>query len=599
MKNISKTAVFYSFLAATLAIYVINAEYPNIGIDYAYIIPRLLETKLYYLKNGIEIQWYTPYYGGGIPSYPNGNNAQFSIPQFLMFIFPPWISICIFIFIYIIFEFYFSYKLGLEVFGLSKNNAIVFAALFTTTGYQFQHILLGHLFFNAFSLFPVLFYLIMSKEKFLFKSVVAGLLMALILYSAGFYMLFLFFCILPIIILVKLLFDDGIEVLKFLQGVLGRVIVSLFVFVVVGASKLNASLTFLKFFPREVIRIYGKDLFDSIYIVFLELFYFPFMIFFKKSEEINGFLSGFMNGGTGLHEIDFGISPLFFIIIICVLIGAHRMRIRTEWKKKIVMKLFYVFAIILLFVVFFPLTTTYGPYYLEFKKLPFIKSFSAHERFSPIYGIPIILLVMLFFNSAFPNVKAWKTHLFTLAILGLFFKGYKEANHMYGRVQHLRPLVGHTNDVNKLINEKYDSLQVTSISDKWDDWAILYSFSVGVHLYEPAFGYDLSDFKPQFKLGSVYDIENGYYNMTNPASILFPEENNLKMWERIKIEDKENFELFIHNRTTKWKISKTQEIANVLSLLGLVSSLTFVLIFYILSKFSREKHNFIIRLMIK
>ena len=42
---------------------------------------------------GLIIQWYTPSFVGGRPVYPNPQDLQFSLPQFLLWIVNPWIAI--------------------------------------------------------------------------------------------------------------------------------------------------------------------------------------------------------------------------------------------------------------------------------------------------------------------------------------------------------------------------------------------------------------------------------------------------------------------------------------------------------------------------
>ena len=57
-------------VAALLAITVLiitflNLDYPFVGHDYSYLVPRLLDTDIHYKINGLSIQWYTPSFGGG------------------------------------------------------------------------------------------------------------------------------------------------------------------------------------------------------------------------------------------------------------------------------------------------------------------------------------------------------------------------------------------------------------------------------------------------------------------------------------------------------------------------------------------------------
>jgi hypothetical protein len=70
-----------------------SATYPMVGHDYRLFVPRLIDSHLYYKINGFSIEWYTPYFGGGLPAYPNPLQMQFSIPQLLTWFVNPWIAI--------------------------------------------------------------------------------------------------------------------------------------------------------------------------------------------------------------------------------------------------------------------------------------------------------------------------------------------------------------------------------------------------------------------------------------------------------------------------------------------------------------------------
>ena len=61
----------------------LNLGYPLVGHDYGYFVPHLLDTDIHYKTNGLNIQWYTPSWGGGLPAYPNPQHIQFSLPQLL------------------------------------------------------------------------------------------------------------------------------------------------------------------------------------------------------------------------------------------------------------------------------------------------------------------------------------------------------------------------------------------------------------------------------------------------------------------------------------------------------------------------------------
>src|ERR1051325_8802100 len=76
-----------------LIILIMNKDYPFVGHDYRYFIPRLIDTDLHISLNGLSIQWYTPSFGGGLPAFPNPQHIEYSIVQLLSIPFSPWLAI--------------------------------------------------------------------------------------------------------------------------------------------------------------------------------------------------------------------------------------------------------------------------------------------------------------------------------------------------------------------------------------------------------------------------------------------------------------------------------------------------------------------------
>ena len=76
--------------------------------------------------------------------------------------------------------------------------------------------------------------------------------------------------------------------------------------------------------------------------------------------------------------------------------------------------------------------------------------------------------------------------------------------------------------------------------------------------HEPIFGYRLEGLKANLKVGPTDKIENDYYNLTHPGSLLYPDYFNCQPWERIKVSDKKNFDLFINGKTPLWRVPPWQ-----------------------------------------
>src|SRR5215216_7213206 len=76
-----------------IIVLLINRDYPLVGHDYRYFIPRLIDTNLHIQRNGLSIQWYTPSFGGGLPAFPNPQHLEYSLVQALTFLVNPWLAL--------------------------------------------------------------------------------------------------------------------------------------------------------------------------------------------------------------------------------------------------------------------------------------------------------------------------------------------------------------------------------------------------------------------------------------------------------------------------------------------------------------------------
>jgi hypothetical protein len=144
-------------LVATAAFFIhyINRTYPFVGHDFAYFVPRLLDTHLHYRINGFGIQWYTPSFGGGLPAYPNPQHIQFSLPQLLLFVVDPWIATLICVIVYAWVGYLACYLLLRRVLMLGWEASALGAFCFAVNGFYLHHMTVGHLGYLGYPLLPL------------------------------------------------------------------------------------------------------------------------------------------------------------------------------------------------------------------------------------------------------------------------------------------------------------------------------------------------------------------------------------------------------------------------------------------------------------
>jgi hypothetical protein len=101
--------------------------------------------------------------------------------------------------------------------------------------------------------------------------------------------------------------------------------------------------------------------------------------------------------------------------------------------------------------------------------------------------------------------------------------------------------------------------------------------ATSIKAYEPIFGYQLEEFKPHIKLGKILQVEDGYFNMTNPVSLVYPELNQSVPFERFKEAGREKLEVFVNRGQPDWGLPLTQKILDWMSILAILASAVMLL----------------------
>jgi hypothetical protein len=120
------------------------------------------------------------------------------------------------------------------------------------------------------------------------------------------------------------------------------------------------------------------------------------------------------------------------------------------------------------------------------------------------------------------------------------------------------------------------------------DWDVFSERASSYRPYEPLFGYSLETFNATVHIGSVFEENNGYFNMTNPVSLVFPEINNSYPFERIKTSERGKLDVFIQRGQPGWKIPKIQKILDIISLIAVIFSLGLIFTHLIIRAFPKK-----------
>ncbi|MBY0426042.1 MAG: hypothetical protein K2Q22_10430, partial [Cytophagales bacterium] len=558
-------------MIAGLQIVIINSTFPNIGHDFRYIIPRLVDTHLFYAKNGIAVQWWTPFLGGGLPSFPNPNQMQFSPLQMLTLFFNPYIACLLSAFIYSIIGFLGSYFLASKIFKIDHLNSILYSLLFATTGMYIQYNLIGAVTYNCVQFYPMLSYLTLKDKNRFFNVLIISVLLTINLFSSGVYLQIVFpISIFLMILLHSIYFRKGLgkpQLYPILTLFSGSIIS-----VIIASSKLYSGLTFMKFFPRIMsFDFHQISTLKALWGLLMQFFYPKLALMYRTPAEIGMDISSNMalnNWSSYPWCLDNSFSPIIFIIILLALINNDK--ILSGLKSRISIQsgiLSFLFLLISWFLIGFIIGKL--PFYEEIKSFPFLKSISDPNRFANVFYLPTITIVTIVWmktniSSARKNILTW---IFILVTILNFYICYSYTAKYYivemskVGIPVFNPKVSIRTW--KAINKNPDKFKVEA-NAPIPDFLNISNNASSIYVYESIF--NPGDFRPKLHFGYVTDIDSGRYNITNPASLVYPDENNLKLWDRVQVADSLNFKNFINQKPTTWKISNTQSTLNLVSL---------------------------------
>ena len=569
---------------------VLNLRYPLVGHDYTLALPSLLDTALHYRLNGLSIQWFTPTFGGGIPAFPNPNNGQFSLFSFLAIILSPWQAVMLSAVIFVSAGFLACYYFFNHTLKLNWTSSILGAIFFSANGFVITRIATGQLGYSSFALLAFLLFILFDKSLPVKIAVTLfGLLLAMYIYSAGYFIIIIFS--LSILMLLPLFFLYRPDLCQWKRlffivavgGVLG---------IIISASKLAATFSFMRYFPRLMADNYPTSFFGGFLGIILQLLGTTNLvpIFILGGMDPSTYPT-FTRAATGTHygmwELDISMTPVVFIIVlVCMVKFIHNPRkyfnIFNNNQKKIALLLCFFFTWIAI-----EFTLAKGIVYPALRLLPILSSLRANVRFTGAFIFPLAFFSAAAYNhwsKTWDKKKLLRTYLLVnlLAVLplGSYFLFNKDMFWMFYDIAAPQKVY------EDIVTGK--SFEITEIGtpEGRNTGALLYRTS-NLNLYEPVFGFDLENFHPQVENGSIWKISDGYYNMTDPTGYVYPELNNNKPFDRFRVEDKQTLELFAKHLQPDWKIPVYQRILNWVSGLSFLSALIY-LVFYGIN-FKRNK----------
>ena len=555
---------------------VMSRDYPVVGHDLRYYIPRLLDTDLHLRLNGLGIQWYTPSFGGGLPAFPNPQHLQHSILQVLTFFVNPWLAVLMAMAIFELAGFYACYCFLHRRLGLQPEASVLGAVFLVANGFYLEHMIVGHVGFQMFPLIAVLLLALTdTRRPVAAVASVVALVLAVMVYQAGIYLIILLGLsiglTLPVVMLINARLINVVRVAAI--GVLGGALALL-----IASPKISAVMAFMQHFPREVEDVYDAGFVQALAGLGVQLVgamvIAPVVLLAGQAPE--SLAAGFtwitgVGEQIGMWEIDTGLSP---VLLLCLVAAAIQFtvspRARASWRLDR-RQLLALAATLVIAWVLVEATLARGLVYPWLKTLPILKSLHVNPRVAATFILPLCILGAVWVNQ-------WQTSLgrrrLTVAAIAVAIACPAIYLLLPGNIQQRSFDVGPSMAFARAIRDGA-APPVTAIVWQEDSDALIAGGS-SYRPYEPLFGYGLETFAGEAQPGAVRDVRDGHFNMSHPASLVFPEENGLRVFERIPASDQSGLEAFAARRQPPWHIPARQAWLNATAIASLAGCLVLI-----------------------
>lgn len=192
--------IIFCLIASISQVLLLNINYPLIGHDYSQIEARAISMLIYHKNNGLDIEWASPLFGGGLLSYANPNWHQYSPLYFLTLIMPFWYSYNILTLLFSTVGFMSIYILLKKDFQLKFISCLTGAVFFTCSGYYIYHIRVGHWTFIYHPLTALIILLLFSnsfsniKFNYILRILLSAIIFSSMIFGGAIHTIFFYTC---------------------------------------------------------------------------------------------------------------------------------------------------------------------------------------------------------------------------------------------------------------------------------------------------------------------------------------------------------------------------------------------------------------------
>jgi len=577
--------IFFSlniFLLLTITILLSAVFIDGKGGDYAYFLPKMLDTHFFYKLNGLTLQEYTAAYCGGIFVFANPQSISLSIPQILLFFLDPVNSIRV--------TYIFSNLIGMlgfflvsREYGLTKSSALFSSAIFSLSAFLIVRMIVGHVAFYSIAFAPIVAYFLIfankkiSAKKYIdssFLLVIASLIVSYVLYSG-----------------IAAVFPHFVYIFILLVAIYGlknkQVLISLVtIFLVLSLSfflalpKIEASYSLVNNIPRDFYQLGG---FSN----FLDIFAYLFSsIFLIPDVEYTNSLFATKNYLVDFPELTYSVSPFFFMVLTFILLKKVRKKfIQIVHSNK------WVFIVSLASFAMVVSFHFYNPQWINFlNSIPVIGQSSSMFRWNYIL-IPIISLLGGVIHNIWSTSEQKRSFFITLYIIlssAFLYLSLDKVSEMSFYDPHHIVKAWESSKQDNVVIPEINSIGLFQEKDKNGNIKIHHAphydklFIKGISnamCYEPLFGYRLEK-SNMWKLnpGDIFKKDSREkLNFNNPSCYVYPQENFCKAGDRFRDSEKDLLTKLASRDPVSFKYSKTRILSNDIALWTLLLSIIILL----------------------
>jgi len=543
---------------------ILHQQWPRIGFDWSYFLPRLVDVHLHYLCSGVSVQWFTPSFGGGLPGFPNPQHTQFTIAALLLPFTDPWAATVLQYLLPASLGYLILIKFCLESQGMRSWTSIVVASIFSTNSFLIIHELTGHLSCTTFSLVAVVPLCLSRRIPALAAVVIYAGAGSLILVGGG-HTIIIAYVLTAGLLAAGLPAWDDLEfpaIRAWVVATTGTLLILL-----ICAAKIVAVGLFMAQFHRDMeYRHPAHNFFRAMLSIPSGMFAFrPMWLVDRAGMDL---VSGWLHKAFPADLVDYGMSPAALLLAPIGLLAFLRRAMARASRTQLVLILVTVWITV-------EFTLGRGLIWPLIKPLPFVRALHENPDFGSAFILPVSLLSGVGLERVFSTVtRGLARHALTACLLaislisilpfrsqtpGFWYSGFDSTETLrnWGSVRRGERFVPITR-----ISAVRDAEVFSSLSSSWKPYDAMFGY-----------GYGGPAFRTRLVPGPIDVPGHNSLNFNLPTAFFFPSRFGQVPFQPATIQDRPQVSLLLNRIQPDWGMPLEQRIGNLISAAAMAACL--------------------------